>query len=187
MLVIILLIAVIPKNTSAHLFSQQGWDNKLLPSKNIGFQDTDKSVVFWNIFSNNFSVLIVCFLLALIFPLGAIMLIVWNAIYWGVVFTQYALFYSAAYQVTFLAVLLPLLLSVSLHTILEIFSYFFAAMSGNLLAIAIKKERKNFERLFTIIKYCMVLLLCGLCFFILGAFTEVYLFDFIKNIFFSIF
>jgi len=186
-LVIILLIAVIPQDTSAHLFSNQGWDQKLLPSKNIGFEGQDKTAIFWSIFTNNLSVLIVCFIIALVFPLGAILLIVWNAIYWGVVFTQYALFYSSYYNIAFIAVLLPLLLSVALHVILEASAYFFASMSGNLLAVGIKKEGKDFDRLFIIIEYCLILLLCGLFFFLTGALAEVYIFDILKNIFFSIF
>jgi len=186
-LVIVFLIAVIPRDTSSQLFGKQGWDDKLLPSKNIGFEGQDKNSVFWNIFTNNLSVLIVCFIIALVFPLGAILLIVWNAIYWGVVFTQYALFYSSYYNVAFVLVLLPLLLSVALHVILEAAAYFFASISGNLLAVGIKEEKKDFDRLFTIIRYCLLLMLCGFLFFLAGALSEVYVFDILKNIFFGIF
>jgi len=186
-LVIILLVTIIPQSTSANLFGNQGWDQKLLPTKNIGFEGQDKTAIFWSIFTNNLSVLIVCFIIALVFPLGAILLIVWNAIYWGVVFTQYALFYSSFYHIAFIAILLPLLLSVALHVILEAGAYFFASMSGNLLAVGIKSEAKDYDRLFTIIKYCLILLLCGFIFFLAGALTEVYIFDILKNIFFSIF
>ncbi len=186
-LVIILLIAVIPRNTSAHLFGEQGWDDKLLPTKNIGFEGQDKNSIFWSIFTNNLSVLIVCFIIALVFPLGAILLIVWNAIYWGVVFTQYALFYSSHYNVAFILIILPLLLSVALHVILEAAAYFFASISGNLLAVGIKKERNDSDRMFTIIRYCLILLLCGFFFFLAGALAEVYIFDILKNIFFGIF
>ncbi|MFA6650258.1 MAG: stage II sporulation protein M [archaeon] len=187
MLVIICLIAIIPQSTSQTLFSDQGWDNKLLPSKNIGFEGQNKNLVFAEIFTNNLSVLIVTFVIALVFPLGAAMIIVWNAIFWGVVFTQYALTYSSLYSVAFVSVLLPLLLSVATHMILEIISYFFGAMSGNLLAIGFKREKLDSERLFKVIKYCTILLLFGLGFLFLGIFTEVYLFDFLKNFFFGLF
>jgi len=185
--VIILLIAVIPQHASSNLFSEQGWDAKLIPSKNIGFSGQDKNTVFWNIFINNLSVLVVCFIIALVFPLGAILLIVWNAIYWGVVFTQYALFYSSFYGVSFISIMFPLLLSISLHVILEIFAYFLASMSGNILAVGIKKERDNFERLIVIIRYSIILLVCALVFFLAGALAEVYIFDILKSLFFSIF
>ncbi|GEM_PF-591650 len=185
--VIILLIAVIPQHASSNLFSDQGWDAKLIPSKNIGFSGQDKNIVFWNIFINNLSVLIVCFIIALVFPLGAILLIVWNAIYWGVVFTQYALFYSTFYNVSFISIMIPLLLSISVHIVLEIFAYFLASMSGNILAVGIKKEQNNFERLMVIIRYSVILLVCALVFFLAGALAEVYIFDILKSLFFSIF
>jgi uncharacterized membrane protein SpoIIM required for sporulation len=187
MLVIISLIAVVPQETSSNLFNDQGWEKNLIPSKNLGFENVDKPTLLRSIFTNNLSVLLVAFILALVFPLGAVMIIVWNAIYWGVVFTQYALIYSSMYGVGFLAILVPLLLSVSVHMILEIISYFFAAVSGNILAIGIIKEKHNPDRMMTIIRYCIILLLFALGFLFIGVFTEVYLFDVLKNIFFSIF
>jgi len=131
--------------------------------------------------------MLICFIVALIFPLGALLMIVWNAMYWAVSFTQYALFYSSAYDVKLLFILLPLLLSISLHTITEAVCYFFAAMAGTILATGIKTEKIDSDRFFYIFKYCLILLAFAIFFLLLGSFIESYLFDTIKNFFFWIF
>jgi uncharacterized membrane protein SpoIIM required for sporulation len=187
MLVVIALIIFMPINHSAQLFSQQGWSNTLMPTKEIGFEGMNKLSVFGDIFKNNFSVMIVSFIVALIFPLGALLMIIWNAMYWGLAFTQFAVFYSSAYNVNLLFVLLPLLLSVALHTLIEAICYFFAAMSGSTLSIGFQKEKLDSDRFFYIFKYCLILMAFAVFFLILGSVVEVFVFDFLKNFFFSFF
>ncbi|HPC10188.1 MAG TPA: stage II sporulation protein M [archaeon] len=184
-LVVMILIISCPPEFSAQLFGQQGWEQNLMPSKEMGFEGQAKFPIFKGIILNNFSVLLVSFILAAIFPLGAILMIVWNGVYWGVVFSQYGLFYSMQYGTTLLAIFIPLLLSIALHTIIEIISYFYAAISGNLLSVGISKEKGNPDRLMEIIKYCLILLGISLVFLIIGGFAEVYVFDILQNFFFS--
>ncbi|MDD3178350.1 MAG: stage II sporulation protein M [Candidatus ainarchaeum sp.] len=186
-LVVISLVAFIPQEYSSSLFSSNGWNDSLLPSKDIGFSNQSKQSVFLDIFVNNFSVMLVALIIALVFPLGAILIIVWNAVYWGVVFTQYSLTYALFYQTGFFAFLIPLLLSVLPHMILEIISYFLGAMSGNLLSVGISKEKIESDRFINIIKYCFILLAFAIGFLFVGVFTEVYIFDILKNFFFSLF
>lgn len=187
MLVVTSLIAFIPVDYSAKLFNNQGWTESLLPSREIGFEGVNKWPIFKDILINNLSVIIVCFLVSLVFPLGAALLIVWNAMYWAVSFTQYSLFYSSVYGTGLIYILLPLFLSVGLHTLIEAIAYFFATMSGNLLATGIKKEPINGDRFFYIFKYCVTLLIFALIFLLIGTIAEVFVFDFLKNIFFGLF
>lgn len=187
MLVVIALIVFMPISHSSMLFSQQGWSNTLMPTKDIGFDGMNKWSVFGQIFKNNFSVMIVSFIVALIFPLGALLMIVWNAMYWAVAFTQFAVFYSQAYNVNLLFILLPLLLSVALHTLIEAICYFFAAMSGSTLSIGFQKEKLDSDRFFYIFRYCLILMAFAVFFLILGSIVEVFVFDFLKNFFFSFF
>lgn len=187
MLVVIALIVFMPISHSSMLFSQQGWSNALMPTKDIGFDGMNKWSVFGQIFKNNFSVMIVSFIVALIFPLGALLMIVWNAMYWAVAFTQFAVFYSQAYNVNLLFILLPLLLSVALHTLIEAICYFFAAMSGSTLSIGFQKEKLDSDRFFYIFRYCLILMAFAVFFLILGSVVEVFVFDFLKNFFFSFF
>ncbi len=187
MLVVIALIVFMPIDYSAHLFSQQGWESTLMPTREIGFEGVSKGAVFFDIFKNNFSVMVVCFIVSLVFPLGALLMIVWNAMYWAVAFTQYAVFYSSAYGVALLFILLPLLLSVALHTIIEAICYFFAAVSGSTLSIGFQKEKLDSDRFFYILKHCLILLGFAFLFLLLGSVVEVFVFDFLKDFFFSFF
>jgi len=187
MLVVIALIIFMPIDYSAQLFGQQGWDNALMPTKEIGFEGVNKWNVFGDILKNNFSVMIVSFIVALIFPLGALLMIVWNAMYWAVAFTQFAVFYGSAYNVNLLFILLPLLLSVALHTLIEAVCYFFAAMSGSTLSIGFQREKLESDRFFYIFKYCLILMAFAVLFLILGSVVEVFVFDYLKNFFFSFF
>jgi uncharacterized membrane protein SpoIIM required for sporulation len=187
MLVVIALIVFMPIEYSEQLFSQQGWSSTLMPTKEIGFEGLNKWSVFGDIFKNNFSVMIVSFIVALVFPLGALLMIVWNAMYWGVAFTQFAVFYSVSYNVNLLFILLPLLLSVALHTLIEAICYFFAAMSGSTLSIGFQREKLESDRFFYIFKYCLILMAFAVFFLILGSIVEVFVFDFLKNFFFSFF
>lgn len=187
MLVVIALIVFMPIEYSEQLFSQQGWSSTLMPTKEIGFEGLNKWSVFGPIFKNNFSVMIVSFIVALIFPLGTLLMIVWNAMYWGVAFTQFAVFYSQAYSVNLLFILLPLLLSVAMHTLIEAICYFFAAMSGSTLSIGFQREKLESDRFFYIFKYCLILMAFAVFFLILGSIVEVFVFDFLKNFFFSFF
>jgi hypothetical protein len=185
MIVIIFLIAIIPPELSQSLFSFQGWENNLIPSKNIGFEGLNKGVIFKEILLNNLSVLFVCFIVALFFPIGATLMIVWNAMYWAVSFSQYALYYSSYYNISFLTIFIPLILSISLHTIIEAICYFFASISGNTLSIGISKEPFGSDRFVYIIKYSSRILLFSVIFLLLGSFIETFVFDILKNIFFS--
>jgi uncharacterized membrane protein SpoIIM required for sporulation len=187
MLVVIALIVFMPIEYSEQLFSQQGWSSTLMPTKEIGFEGLNKWSVFGDIFKNNFSVMIVSFIVALVFPLGALLMIVWNAMYWAVAFTQFAVFYSVSYNVNLLFILLPLLLSVALHTLIEAICYFFAAMSGSTLSIGFQREKLESDRFFYIFKYCLILMAFAVFFLILGSIVEVFVFDFLKNFFFSFF
>lgn len=187
MLVVVFIIAVMPMDFSAKLFSEQGWDSALMPSRSIGFAGLDKGSIFLDILKNNFSVMIVCFFIALIFPLGALLMIVWNAMYWAVSFSQYALFYSKVYNVKLISILFPLLLSVSLHTIIEAMCYFFAVISGTMLAMSIKSEKLDSDRFFYLFRYCITLMAISVFFLLLGSFVEVFVFDGLKNFFFSLF
>ncbi len=187
MLVVTTLITIMPIEYSSHLFGQQGWLDSLIPARELGFEGVSKLPVFRDIFINNLSVIIVCFLISLVFPLGSMLLIVWNAIYWAVSFTQYAVFYSGFYGGGLAYVLLPLFLSIALHTILEAISYFFAIMSGSLVSTGLKQSRIDSDRFYYVFKYSISLLIFALIFLVLGVFAEVFIFDFLKNIFFSFF
>ena len=180
---VMLFILIAPFQVSSNAFSTVGWDNNLVPSKEIGFENQDKMISFKEIFINNLSVIFVCFLFALIFPSAGILIIVWNAILWGVVFTQYISLYSLVYNVSFSSVFLAVFWSSIPHIFLEATGYFFSTIAGIILAISLKTDRNDIDRLSLILKYVVVLLGFAIFFAIAGSFFEVYFFDIFKNLF----
>jgi uncharacterized membrane protein SpoIIM required for sporulation len=183
---ILLLILVLPSNLSSTIFSSVGWDDNLIPSKQIGFENQDKLTLFKEIGINNLSVIFVCFLFALIFPSAGILIVVWNAVFWGVVFTQYTLVYSFIYDMPYTIVFLGIFWSSIPHIFLEAISYFFSAIAGILLAISIKTDLGDLDRFSLVLKYCIILLAFAIVFVLAGSFFEIYVFDMLKNLFFKL-
>lgn len=183
---IILFILVMPHSVSENVFSGNGWTDNLIPSKNIGFENSNKLTEFKLISINNLSVLIVCFIFALLFPTAGILIIVWNAIYWGVVFTQYSLVYSNIYNVGFNSIFLPVLLSSIPHIFIEMMGYFLATTGGIILALGIRKDFQDTDKFNLILKYCVVVLAIAIIFMVAGSLFEVYFFDILKNIFLKV-
>ncbi|MDD4049489.1 MAG: stage II sporulation protein M [Candidatus ainarchaeum sp.] len=182
-LTIMLFILIAPFEVSSNAFSTIGWDNNLVPSKDIGFDNQDKLIIFKEIFVNNLSVIFVCFLFALIFPSAGILIVVWNAILWGVIFTQYMSLYSLVYNVSFSVVFLAVFWSAIPHIFLEAIGYFFSTIAGIILAISIKTDFHDTDRLFLILKYSIVLLGFAIFFALAGSFFEAYFYDIFKNLF----
>jgi len=180
-----LFILIVPFNVSSNYFSTVGWETNLVPLKDFGFENQDKFVLFKEVAINNLSVVFVCFLFALIFPSAGILIIVWNAVFWGVVFTQYISFYSLIYEVPFSVVFLAVFWSAIPHIFLEAIGYFFSAIAGIILAISIKTDFKNLDRFTLILKYSIVLLGFAIFFMLMGSILEVYLYDILKNLFFN--
>ena len=182
-LTVMLFILIAPFEVSSNAFSTIGWDNNLVPSKDIGFENQDKLIIFKEIFVNNLSVIFVCFLFALIFPSAGILIVVWNAILWGVIFTQYMSLYSLVYNVSFSVVFLAVFWSAIPHIFLEAIGYFFSTIAGIILAISIKTDFKDTDRFFLILKYSIVLLGFAIFFALTGSFFEAYFYDIFKNLF----
>ena len=105
------------------------------------------SGTFFSIFTNNWWVLLACFLIAIIIGDGAIFFIAWNASSWGVLFGYRALTAGINGGVSPWYYLLLLFLITLPHVILEGGAYILAAISGNVISDEIIKERcdiKNF-------------------------------------------
>jgi hypothetical protein len=183
---IILFILIMPHSVSETVFSGSGWSENLIPSKNIGFENSNKISEFKIITVNNLSVLLICFIFALLFPTAGLLIIVWNAVFWGVIFTQYAVVYSALYNVTFNSIFLPVLVSSIPHILIEMIGYFLATTSGIILALSIKKDFNNPDKFTIVLKYAIVVLAISIIFVVAGSLFEVYFFDILKTFFFSL-
>ena len=132
------------------------------------------SAIFERIFSNNLSVLVVCFLTALILGDGAMFLITWNASVWGTIFGTMAKTASLSLVQNPYHIFALILLTVFPHMMLEASGYFAAAGSGGILSKSFIKEKFLSENFFHILRdVVLLLLLAGLLVFI-GAYVETY-------------
>lgn len=183
---IMLFILLAPNNLSGKIFSTVGWDSNLIPAKEFGFENTNKFSFFKEVALNNLSVLFVCFIFALIFPTAGILIVVWNAIVWGVIFSQYISAYSLIYNVPFQIVFLSVFWSAIPHIFLEAMAYFLSTISGIVLALSIKKDFNDPNRFLLVLKYSVVFLAFAILFMVIGTVYEIYVYDIFKNLFFNL-
>lgn len=96
-----------------------------------------------SIITNNWWVLLVCFLLSIATGDGAIFFITWNASSWGALF-GYRAFSAAAFSGANPLWYLFLVLTITLpHVLLEGGAYILAAISGNIISDEIIKEKQD--------------------------------------------
>jgi hypothetical protein len=132
------------------------------------------SGLFFDLLSNNFLVLIACFILALLTGDGAIFLITWNASVWGTIFgatAKSAALFSG--QSAFYMFGLVMLI-VFPHMMIEAISYFLAAISGSVISKDVILEKFASHRFFEVFGLNLYLLLFALIFLVLGALVEAF-------------
>ncbi len=143
-------------------------------SGNAIFGQAFNTSLFFSLLSNNFLVLIACFIMALLTGDGAIFLITWNASVWGTIFgitaKQASLFTGGSAYLTFALILLI----VFPHMVLEAISYILAAISGSVISKDVILEKFLSNRFLEVFGFNLYLLLFGLLFLILGALVETF-------------
>jgi len=133
--------------------------------------------LFLDLLSNNFLVLIACFILALLSGDGAIFLITWNASVWGTIFgitAKNAASFSGSSPFYFFVIIM---LVVFPHMILEGMSYFLASISGSVISKDVLLEKFASDRFLEVFSFNMYLLVFALIFLILGALVETFVLE----------
>jgi len=130
------------------------------------------SDLFFSLLSNNFMVLMACFMLALLSGDGAIFLIVWNASVWGTIFGLTARSAALFTGENPLYLFGLLMLIVFPHMIIEAISYFLAAISGSIISKDVIMEEFASDRFFEVFSFNLYLLFVALVFVVLGAGLE---------------
>lgn len=133
--------------------------------------------LFMDLLSNNFLVLMACFILALLTGDGAIFLITWNASVWGTIFGLTAKNASLFLGANAFAVFGIIMLVVFWHMILEAISYFLAAIAGSVISKDVLSENFASERFWEVFSFNLYLLLFALIFLVLGALVETFVLD----------
>lgn len=132
------------------------------------------SGLFYDLLSNNFLVMIACFIMALLTGDGAIFLITWNASVWGTIFGLTAKFAGQFSGQNPLYLFGIIMLVVFPHMIIEALSYFLAAISGSVISKDVILERFASERFLEVFGFNLYLLLFALVFLLLGALVETF-------------
>ncbi len=128
--------------------------------------------LFFSLLSNNFLVLIACFILALLTGDGAIFLITWNASVWGTIFGVTAKHAAAFSGQNPFYVFLLIMLIVFPHMIIEAMSYFLAAISGSVISKDVILEQFASHRFMEVFGFNLYLFFFALVFLLLGAIVE---------------
>ncbi|MBI2669149.1 stage II sporulation protein M [Candidatus Woesearchaeota archaeon] len=134
--------------------------------------------LFFDLLSNNFLVLIACFILALLAGDGAIYLITWNASVWGTIFGVTAKlagqFGGGEHTLALFGIIM---LIVFPHMIIEGISYFLAAISGSVISKGVLLEEFASDRFWEVFGFNLYLFLAALVFVVLGALVETFVLD----------
>ena len=130
------------------------------------------SDLFWSLLNNNFLVMLACFIMALLTGDGAIFLITWNASVWGTIFGFTAKTAGEFSGQNPFWLFFIVILSVSVHMIIEILSYILAAISGAVISKDVLMEEFASDRFMEVFGFNLYLLLFAVVALILGAVTE---------------
>ena len=107
------------------------------------------TALFTSILANNWLVLVVTFLLAVLIAEGSIFFVVWNASAWGAVFGYRALTASLQLQEPLLVIAATLVGLIALHVLLEGGAYILAAISGSVISTSVMQHSKEINRFST--------------------------------------
>ena len=132
------------------------------------------SNLFLSLLSNNFLVLIACFIMALLTGDGAIFLITWNASVWGTIFgitAKGCAQFSGQNPYYLFGVIM---LVVFPHMMIEAISYFLAAISGSVISKDVILEKFASERFMEVFSFNLYILLFALAFLLIGALVETF-------------
>ncbi len=127
---------------------------------------------FSSLLFNNIKVLVVCFILSLLYGVGSVLFLTWNASVWGVVF-GYAIKMASLTQgqsvfITMFIVLGPVIP----HLIAEAMAYLSAAIVGGVVSKALIKEELFSDKFRIIARDGLFLFGFGIVMVIIGAFLE---------------
>ncbi|MBU0460419.1 MAG: stage II sporulation protein M [Nanoarchaeota archaeon] len=135
------------------------------------------SGLFFDLLSNNFMVMIACFILALLTGDGAIFLITWNASVWGTIFgltAKGAGMFSGKSAFLYFGLIM---LIVFPHMMLEAICYFLAAISGSVISKDVILEEFASHRFWEVFGFNLYLFLFAIIFLLLGALVETFVLE----------
>jgi hypothetical protein len=162
----------LPKLAAGHLFEQQL--AILTGGHAISGGAFFSWALFWDLFTWNLQVLMLCFVLSLVAGNGAILFIAWNASVWGTIFGNLAKTAALASGLNILILFVLIIVSVFPHTFLEGLSYMVSTLSGTGLSDGLVKEKMMSNKMFIVVKYNLMLFLVSLGILFIACMVEAY-------------
>lgn len=159
----------LPKLATNFLFKQQ-----LAQMFGAGKAIAFSTETFLGILINNFKVLVLCFMIALLAGTGSILLIIWNASVWGTIFGNLAKTVGSTIVANKFIVFLLIMVSVLPHVFLEILAYILAVIAGTVMSDALARESMGGERMNKVLMLNIGILVASLVVLVLAAGVETY-------------
>ncbi|RJQ17597.1 hypothetical protein C4573_01305 [Candidatus Woesearchaeota archaeon] len=145
-------------------------------SANLAGQATTVQLNFGDILGNNFQVLMASFIFSLLFGVGSILFLTWNASVWGTIMgffaKQSALVISQNPFVAFSIMFVKFLP----HLVTEAASYFFAVIAGVVISQTLVNENYKSEKFQYTLLEGLTLFFIAVVLLFIAAWLEVYLF-----------
>ncbi|MDO8661387.1 MAG: stage II sporulation protein M [Candidatus Woesearchaeota archaeon] len=158
---------VLPSLSANFLFKQQ---LEVL----FGVGHAFSSSMFMDLLTNNFKVLMLCFLISLFAGNGSIFLIIWNASVWGTIFGTIAKTAAVSIGGSSAVVFVLILLSVLPHVFLEILSYILGVISGTVISEGLVKEKLLSKELHAVVISNITILIAGLVVLVIAVGVETF-------------
>lgn len=130
--------------------------------------------LFWDLFTHNMQVLLLCFIISVIAGNGSIYLIIWNASVWGTIFGNLAKTTAVNLSASTGIIFLLIMLSVFPHVLLEMSSYVIAVMSGTVISKALAKEKILSSKFGKILLLNLGVLLVAILVLVIAMLVETY-------------
>jgi len=161
----------LPSEITANLFNTQ-----LTTINQINTNISGKiisSEIFFNIFANNFKVMLFCIIFAFFYGAGAIFILTWNA---SVIAAAIGSFVrNQMTHITHYFMLYPIaVLRYMTHGTFEILAYFIAGLGGGIISVAVINHQLGTKRFERVIKDSLILIILAIIFLIIAALIEVY-------------
>jgi uncharacterized membrane protein SpoIIM required for sporulation len=137
-----------------------------------------KQVTFGSILQNNLGVLLVCFLFSIVFGVGSILFLIWNASAWGAILGYISKQSALVIGQNPIVYFFNQLIKYFPHLIVEAAAYFFAIMAGVVVSQTLINEKFNSDTFRLTMLEGLFLFMIGIVLLVVAAFIEVKIFPY---------
>ena len=167
----------LPEDMGNQLFAYQ-----MNEIANISGLTTGDISRFETIFNNNFMVMMLMLFLSIVYSIGAVFLLIWNASILGVFLSEFAR--SSLSNLTYMGIFaFPMalfvgistgLIRILLHGTFEFFSFFIASIAGGIFSVAVERKIFKTPEFGTVFKDVLVLFAIAVASLALAAYLETF-------------